>query len=68
MMPDPKPIARLRPVADAQTCFSCAASAETLTEALTEIGRLRAENSRLLAALQRESHTMDPREPYRRKG
>lgn len=72
-MPEPKPIARLVPVAvaDSQTCFLCAESESraelTRTLMLAEIRRLEGEIEKRDRALHRESHLLDPREPHRRK-
>lgn len=66
-----KPLPRLRPVAEIQTCFNCTdrERAFEFQRALmiAEIRRLEGELDRALAALRRDSHSMDPREPHRRK-
>lgn len=66
-----EPVPRLRPVADIQSCILCPdrESAFEFQRALmiAEINRLGAELDRALAALRRDSHSMDPREPHRRK-
>lgn len=56
----------------AQACFNCT-DRESAFEfqrmlMIAEINRLGAELDRALAALRRDSHSMDPREPFRGRG
>jgi hypothetical protein len=68
MTPARKPdIPRIGLAAEIQTCFNCDPTEAKLATVTANYHRLRAELGRLKRALQREAHSMDPREPHRRK-